>query len=224
MTTAQPQFWIVAGPNGVGKTTYAFRHIKAVSGSTRFVNLDEIARGLSPLDPSMEQQRAARVALELTRSLIADQRSFSIETTLSGKTHLRTIEAAREAGFVVNLLYFLVASPDISLARIARRVSEGGHDVAEADVRRRFERSIANLPAYIGTVDQWRAPESHRGRTTRLRIPDRAGGRSTPSLMGGAGIAAALQGRLRNLSSPASPRCPFPRKAAAIRRPGTSRG
>ncbi|UZF90341.1 AAA family ATPase [Bosea sp. NBC_00550] len=156
MTTAQPQFWIVAGPNGVGKTTYAFRHIKAVSGSTRFVNLDEIARGLSPLDPSMEQQRAARVALELTRSLIADQRSFSIETTLSGKTHLRTIEAAREAGFVVNLLYFLVASPDISLARIARRVSEGGHDVAEADVRRRFERSIANLPAYIGTVDQWR--------------------------------------------------------------------
>lgn len=156
MTTAQPQFWIVAGPNGVGKTTYAFRHIKAVSGSTRFVNLDEIARGLSPLDPSMEQQRAARVALELTRSLIADQRSFSIETTLSGKTHLRTIEAAREAGFVVNLLYFLVASPDISLARIARRVSEGGHDVAEVDVRRRFERSIANLPAYIGTVDQWR--------------------------------------------------------------------
>src|SRR6478735_6971043 len=156
MTTAQPQFWIVAGPNGVGKTTYAFRHIKAVSGSTRFVNLDEIARGLSPLDPSMEQQRAARVALELTRSLIADQWSFSIETTLSGKTHLRTIEAAREAGFVVNLLYFLVASPDISLARIARRVSEGGHDVAEADVRRRFERSIANLPAYIGTVDQWR--------------------------------------------------------------------
>jgi len=154
--TARPQFWIVAGPNGVGKTTYAFRHIKAVSGSTRFVNLDEIARGLSPLDPSVEQQRAARVALELARSLIAERRSFSIETTLSGKTHLRTIEAAHEAGFVVNLLYFLVASPEISLSRIARRVSEGGHDVAEIDVRRRFARSIANLPAYIGSVDQWR--------------------------------------------------------------------
>lgn len=156
MTTTQPQFWIVAGPNGVGKTTYAFRHIKAVSGSTRFVNLDEIARGLSPLDPSMEQQRAARVALELTRSMIAEKRSFSIETTLSGKTHLRTIAAAREAGFAVNLLYFLIASPEISLARIARRVSEGGHDVAENDVRRRFKRSIGNLPAYIDAVDRWR--------------------------------------------------------------------
>lgn len=156
MHEPQPQFWIVAGPNGVGKTTYAFRHIKAVSGSTRFVNLDEIARGLSPLDPSAEQQRAARVALEMTRYLIAERRSFSIETTMSGKTHLRTVAAARAQGFQINLLFFLVASPEVSLSRIARRVSEGGHDVAEIDVRRRFDRAIANLPLYIGEVDQWR--------------------------------------------------------------------
>lgn len=156
MISAKPQFWIVAGPNGVGKTTYAFRHIKAVSGSTRFVNLDEISRGLSPLDPGAEQQRAARVALEMTRSLIADRKPFSIETTLSGKTHLRTIAAAREAGFAINLLFFLVASPEVSLSRIARRVSEGGHDVSEADVRRRFDRAIANLPIYIDQADQWR--------------------------------------------------------------------
>lgn len=156
MEHEQPQFWIVAGPNGVGKTTYAFRHIKAVSGSTRFVNLDEIARGLSPLDPAAGQQRAARVALDMTRSLIAEKKPFSIETTLSGRTHLRTIAAARDAGFAVNLLFFLVASPEISLSRIARRVSEGGHDVAEADVRRRFARAIANLPAYVEQVDRWR--------------------------------------------------------------------
>ncbi len=156
MNREQPQFWIVAGPNGVGKTTYAFRHIKAVSGSTRFVNLDEIARGLSPLDPAAEQQRAARVALEMTRSLIHDRKPFSIETTLSGKTHLRTISAARELGFEINLLFFLVTSPEVSLSRIARRVSEGGHDVAETDVRRRFDRAIGNLPAYIDQVDRWR--------------------------------------------------------------------
>jgi predicted ABC-type ATPase len=156
MTETRPQLWIVAGPNGVGKTTYAFRYIRAVSGSTSFVNLDEIARGLSPLDPSGEQRRSARVALDLTRSLIAEHRSFSLETTLSGRTHLMTIAAARRAGFLVNLLFFLVATPEVSLARIARRVSEGGHDVAEADVRRRFARAIANLPSYIGQVDHWR--------------------------------------------------------------------
>lgn len=156
MSETRPQLWIVAGPNGVGKTTYAFRYIRAVSGSASFVNLDEIARGLSPLDPSGEQRRSARVALDLTRSLIAERRSFSLETPLSGRTHLLTIAAARKAGFLVNLLFFLVASPEVSLARIARRVSEGGHDVAEADVRRRFARAIANLPGYIGEVDHWR--------------------------------------------------------------------
>lgn len=156
MDQPQPQVWIVAGPNGVGKTTYAFRHIKTVSGSTRFVNLDEIARGLSPLDPSAGQLRAARVALDLTRSLIAERRSFSIETTMSGKTHLRTIATARAAGFQINLLFFLVASPEVALSRIARRVSEGGHDVAAVDVRRRFDRAIGNLPAYIDQVDRWR--------------------------------------------------------------------
>ncbi|MGE7471344.1 AAA family ATPase [Bosea sp. NPDC003192] len=156
MTGTHPQLWIVAGPNGVGKTTYAFRYIRAVSGSASFVNLDEIARGLSPLDPSGEQRRSARVALDLTRSLITERRSFSLETTLSGRTHLMTIAAARRAGFLVNLLFFLVASPEVSLARIARRVSEGGHDVAETDVRRRFARAIANLPSYIEQVDHWR--------------------------------------------------------------------
>ena len=63
MPNGSPTFWLLAGPNGVGKTTYAMRHLRAVSGSIHFVNLDEIARGLSPLDPSAAQADAARVAL-----------------------------------------------------------------------------------------------------------------------------------------------------------------
>jgi predicted ABC-type ATPase len=154
--TEQPALWLVAGPNGVGKTTYAFRHIRAVSGASAFVNLDEIARGLSPLDPQAEPQRAARVALQLTRALITERRSFSLETTLAGRTHLRTVAAARRAGFAVNLLFFIVAEVDICLARIARRVAEGGHAVPEADVRRRFGRAIGNFPAYAAEADLWR--------------------------------------------------------------------
>jgi predicted ABC-type ATPase len=52
MPNGHPTFWLIAGPNGVGKTTYAMRHLKSVSGSVNFVNLDEIARGLSPLEPA----------------------------------------------------------------------------------------------------------------------------------------------------------------------------
>jgi predicted ABC-type ATPase len=153
---AGPHLWLIAGPNGVGKTTYAFRHIRAVSGSVNFVNLDEIARGLSPLAPEVQRVRAARTALDLTRLFLREGVSFSLETTLAGRGHLGTIARAYAAGFDVRLLYFAVTTVDICLSRIARRVLEGGHDVPEAEVRRRFGRSIANLPTYLQRVGLWR--------------------------------------------------------------------
>lgn len=152
--------WLVAGPNGVGKTTYARRYIEAFSGSRNFVNLDEIARGLSPFDPEAERVRAARVSLDFLRDTLeapnGGRRAVTLETTLAGRTHLRTIELAKRHGWRIHLLYFAVRDVEISLARIARRVSEGGHDVPEADARRRFERSIANFPAYAAKADLWR--------------------------------------------------------------------
>jgi predicted ABC-type ATPase len=160
--SSKPTLWLVAGPNGVGKTTYAYRYIRAVSGSVHFVNLDEIARGLSPLDPSVAREASARIALSRIRSFVSDQQSFTLETTLAGRTHLRTLDQARMAGFEIRLLYFMVPTPDICLARVARRVVEGGHDVPEVDVRRRFARSIANFPDYICSVDRWQVLDNSR--------------------------------------------------------------
>jgi predicted ABC-type ATPase len=157
----EPTLWIIAGPNGVGKTTYAFRHIRAVAGTVRFVNIDEIARGLSPLDPSTEQRGAARVALARIQELISAGSSFSLETTLSGRTHLATIAAAKARGFRVNLLFFAVAVVETSLSRVARRVSEGGHDVTEVDIRRRFERASQNFSTYAALCDLWRVYDNN---------------------------------------------------------------
>lgn len=150
-------FWLIAGPDGVGKTSYARRHLRAVIGSIHFVNLDEIARGLSPLDPSVAQRDAARVALDRAHGFIRDSTTFALETTLAGRTHLRLVEAARAAGRRFGLLYFAVPRVEICLERVSRRVAEGGHDVPEADVRRRFERSLSQFPAYAGKADLWRA-------------------------------------------------------------------
>lgn len=151
--------WLIAGPDGVGKTTFAFRQIRRLSGTTTFVNLDEIARGLAPLAPETGALRASRVALAMSANLIdgnsRGRRSFSLETTLAGRTHLRTIERARAAAFRIRLLYFCVRSEETALARIARRVAEGGHDVPEADAGRRFRRSIRNFPAYAARCDLW---------------------------------------------------------------------
>lgn len=151
----KPALWLIAGPNGVGKTTYAYRHIRSVSGSVNFVNLDEIARGLSPLDPGVARTAAARIALARAYDFIKAGESFSLETTMSGVTHLRTLKAAATHGFDLRLLLFFVKDPQVCLTRIARRVVEGGHDVPEADVRRRFVRAINNFPAYANLVDRW---------------------------------------------------------------------
>ncbi|MDZ4840801.1 MAG: hypothetical protein SH859_01475 [Hyphomicrobium aestuarii] len=151
-----PVLWLVAGPDGVGKTTYAFRHIRSVSGSVHFVNVDEIARGLSPLQPDIARRAAARVALTRIDQLMADRETLSIETTLAGLGHLRTIEQARASGYATRLLYFMTANVDACLGRVARRVAEGGHDVPEADVRRRYARSIGNFASYGALCGTWR--------------------------------------------------------------------
>jgi predicted ABC-type ATPase len=153
---SQPTLWIIAGANGVGKTTFAKARIAAVSGSTHFVNLDLIAHGLSPLAPNQEQVRAARVALDMMRDLIARGQTFAIETTLSGRGHKGLIEEARAAGFAVHLLYFFVSSPEECLRRIARRVADGGHNVPERDARRRYGRSLAQFSDYAWRCALWR--------------------------------------------------------------------
>jgi predicted ABC-type ATPase len=162
----KPILWLIAGANGVGKTTYARDHIQSYSGTKSFVNLDEIARGLSPFEPEAQRVRAARVSLNYLYSVLDiaapetgdldNRKSISLETTLAGLTHLRTIDRAKANGWRVHLLYFAVSSPEVALARIARRVSEGGHDIPESDARRRFKRSIENFGLYSLQCDLWR--------------------------------------------------------------------
>jgi predicted ABC-type ATPase len=173
----RPALWLIAGADGVGKTTYAFRHIRSVSGSAHFVNLDEIARGLSPLEPDIARRSAGRVALGRIAELLAERATLSLETTLAGRAHRRTLEAARAAGFSINLLFFSVPDVATCLARIRRRVAEGGHDVPESDVRRRFERGIDNLPLYLAAVDLWRIVENS-GARPRVAAEGRRGCRA----------------------------------------------
>ncbi len=169
-------FWLIAGPNGVGKSTYAFRNLRAVAHTINFVNLDEIARGLSPLDPQAAERDAARVALDRCREFMRTGTSFAMETTLAGRTHFHLVEEAHAKGMQVNLQYFSVPDVSICLDRIARRVAEGGHDVPETVVRRRFPRSLAHATEIMAKCDLWRvfdasilpprlAMEGHFGRT-----------------------------------------------------------
>ena len=94
---------IIAGPNGVGKTTFAQEFLPNEAGCPVFVNADLIAAGLSPFEPQAVALRAGRLMLREIAHHAAAARSFAFETTLSGKTYapwlrsLRALTCASEA-------------------------------------------------------------------------------------------------------------------------------
>jgi predicted ABC-type ATPase len=150
-----PTRCIIGGCNGAGKTTLA-RELLPRLGIMRFLNADEIARGLSPLDPSLSAFRAGRLLLEEARSLIAAKASFAIESTLSGKVQVALIREAKARGYRILLHYIVIGSATQAVARVALRVKLGGHHVPEDDVRRRFDRSRRHfLEDYLPLADEW---------------------------------------------------------------------
>ena len=152
-----PTLCILGGCNGAGKTTLA-RELLPRLGIMRFLNADEIARGLSPLDPSLSAFRAGRLLLDEARALVAARASFAIESTLSGKTHLALIREAKACGYRFLLHYVVIGSATQAVARVALRVKLGGHHVPEEDVRRRYERSRRHwLEDYLPLADEWGA-------------------------------------------------------------------
>jgi len=150
-----PTLTIFGGCNGAGKTTLA-RELLPRMGVKRFLNADEIARGLSPLDPTLSAFRAGRLLLEEAHALIAAKASFGLESTLSGTAQVALIREAKAFGYRILVHYIVLGSATQAVARVALRVKLGGHEVPEADVRRRYARSRRHfLGDYLPLADEW---------------------------------------------------------------------
>lgn len=147
---------IIAGPNGAGKTTFAREFLPNEALCPVFVNADLIAAGLAPFAPATAAVQAGRLMLqELNRHFIA-RASFAFETTLSGRGYLRLIDKWREAGYRVKLIFLRLDSPEEAIARVAQRVRQGGHDVPESVIRRRFAAGRHHFEhLYAPKVDAW---------------------------------------------------------------------
>jgi predicted ABC-type ATPase len=146
---------ILAGPNGAGKTTFA-REFLVREGCPAFLNADLIAAGLSPFDPGRVALRSGRLMLELIAEHVARGENFAFETTLAGRNFARAIEQWRSAGYHVSLIFLSLPSPELAVQRIAQRVRQGGHDVPDDVVRRRFNRGRDHFETlYKPLVDTW---------------------------------------------------------------------
>jgi predicted ABC-type ATPase len=151
-----PTIYIIAGCNGAGKTTLAKEFLPHEVKCLRFYNADEIARGLSPLDPSAGAIKAGRLLLNEIRESLDRHETFALESTLSGKTYIRMFKRALSLGYEVELHYLWLSNVEQAIARVRRRVRMGGHDVPAADIRRRFKRSLIHLVNdYLPLATRW---------------------------------------------------------------------
>lgn len=148
--------YIIAGCNGAGKTTASFTVLPEMLNCDEFVNADEIARGLSPLNPEKSAIEAGRWMLKKIDQLISSKTDFAFETTLSTKSFTRTVARAKKSGYQITLVFFWLESVDLAIERVKTRVEEGGHNVPAEVIQRRYYSGLMNLfNLYIPVCEVW---------------------------------------------------------------------
>lgn len=170
-----PWMWLVAGPNGAGKSTTG-RQLLAGFGIEELLNPDVFAAQLGQSDAMGTQRRAGIETITRERLLIKSGRSFARETTLAGRTILATIVQAKTSGYRIGLIYIGLRNVELAISRVRVRVANGGHDVPELDIRRRYMRSLKNLKQTALQADQSHILDNSSTRHPAIRLMElRAG-------------------------------------------------
>jgi len=155
--------FIIAGPNGSGKTTFAKQFLPSISIDI-FVNADEIAREINPADPDGAAITAARIMLERMDELAGAGVDFAFETTLSGQAYRRCISTWIDLGYEVYLYFLSLPTVDIAIERVRLRVSQGGHNIPQHTIERRFVAGSRNFHViYKSLVTGWEMYDNSQG-------------------------------------------------------------
>jgi predicted ABC-type ATPase len=131
---------IIAGANGSGKTTFARKFLDITQ--YEFLNADEFAKEISPEDPSLARIAAGKKVIRSIDKFINEGKSFVIESTLSGSFLEKHIARLKNNGYAVKLIFIFLASRELCIERIKSRVLQGGHNIPDKDVIRRFDRGL----------------------------------------------------------------------------------
>ncbi len=152
----KPTLYIIAGCNGAGKTTASYSVLPDLLQCREFVNADEIAKGLSPFNPESVAIEAGKLMLQRINLLLSQHKTFAIETTLATRSYASLVSRAHEYGYNVMLLFFWLPSPEMAVMRVAKRVSEGGHNIPTETIHRRYWLGLQNFfNIFASIVDSW---------------------------------------------------------------------
>lgn len=156
MKNTVPQIYVIAGPNGSGKTTSAKTLLPELLECHEYVNADSVAAALSPFNPDAVAIQAGRLMLERIKHLSEHGVTFAFETTLASRTFLNFLNKCKDIGYEVNILYLWLQNPEIAITRVKSRVEQGGHDIPHDVIVRRYHRSIKNfLNEYVKIANNW---------------------------------------------------------------------
>lgn len=148
--------YIISGCNGAGKTTASNTILPEVLNCMEFVNADYIACGLSPFNPESVAFESGRIMLSRIRELMAARVDFGFETTLASRSYVSLVKQAKLLDYKISLVYFWLSSPNLTVERVAKRVSNGGHHIPSDVIERRYYRGIYNLyNLYMPVCDEW---------------------------------------------------------------------
>jgi len=157
--------YIIAGPNGSGKTTFAKEFLPDYVNCPNFVNADLIAQGLAPFKPRNAAIKAGRLVLQQIDEYISYGVNFAFETTLVGKSYVNLFKELKSKNYSLHIFFLWIPNPELAIARINDRVAEGGHDIPDEDVRRRFSRGINNFfRLYEPLLDSWMLFDNSKAR------------------------------------------------------------
>lgn len=154
MSNQQKYLYIISGANGSGKSTLAEVLLK--EKNLEFLNADEIAKELAPNAINSVPISAGKEYFKRLKLYFDNKKSFAVESTLSGNNVIRIIKRARELNYKIILVYSFLQNCTTCIERVKKRVKNGGHNVPEEDIIRRYYKSIIKFwNEYRFMVDEW---------------------------------------------------------------------
>lgn len=142
-----PSLWVVAGPNGVGKSSLLAdkwaKNIPVITPDTILAT----GQAETLVD-------AGRQAIRERNKLLTAGHTFIVETTFTGSMPHKLLGDAKHAGFTPRLIFLGANDPEILIGRVSNRVTQGGHNVLVKDQVRRYSRSMINFTKYASEFEQ----------------------------------------------------------------------
>ena len=152
----KPKIIVIAGCNGAGKSTIAPHLLRDAFGLKDFVNADTIAQGLSAFSPESVSMEAGRLMLKRLRDLANERKSFSFETTLATRFYAKWLAELQQKGFEFHLIFLWLNRPELAFERVRERVNQGGHNIPEDVIYRRYFKGLQNFfNLYQPIADTW---------------------------------------------------------------------